>query len=634
MVSGYVVNNDLKADVTTKYALRQTTSGGVDLHGFGDDPITISISNENVASFNTTSFNCNDISCNDLTCSDISCNDLTCATILTGTLSVTGTTTLAGALVVGDVANTTAWKLDDKATGVAMLHNASVTAPTTDYALAQADDGTTYVNAMSGRKVHFCIDDVIRAYIDGSKLRCEGNLEVVGTTSLTGGASITGDSTVTGDLEVTGSTTFTGGVTGNMVVTGGSVNAAQHVTAGTGLAVTTGGANITGNSTVTGDIGVTGTVSGASVTAGSSTVKLVMGSRDADFVGIRHSGTGGWSNDYALVQKANGVTYVNATSGQSIHFRINDYPVATVDAGGLWLVLSPTAGAHATHKDYVDDAIAAAVSSTANLVVNSVTAGTGLAVTTGGANITGNSTVTGDLGVTGTVSGASVTAGSSTAKFRLGTYSATLAGLWNNSYGSSPGNNYTLLQDTDGTTHLNAKSTKSINFRSNNSTIASVYSSGMKVHGKTLTVDFTPGSGTPILCKRHISHIARQIEFANPYGPVGSIKTNGWNTSYNTSSDYRVKENVLPLTGAIARVQQLKPKRFSFIGDDDTAFDGFLAHEAASVVPEAVSGDKDEVDEDGMPVYQGIDHSKMVALLTGALQEAIGRIEALEARLP
>jgi hypothetical protein len=114
---------------------------------------------------------------------------------------------------------------------------------------------------------------------------------------------------------------------------------------------------------------------------------------------------------------------------------------------------------------------------------------------------------------------------------------------------------------------------------------------------------------------------------------VGEITTNGTNTTYATSSDYRLKENVVPLTGAVDRLNQLQVHRFNFIADPDKTVDGFIAHEAQVVVPECVTGTKDEVDADGNPVYQGIDQSKLVPLLTAALQEAIGEIESLKARV-
>ena len=115
---------------------------------------------------------------------------------------------------------------------------------------------------------------------------------------------------------------------------------------------------------------------------------------------------------------------------------------------------------------------------------------------------------------------------------------------------------------------------------------------------------------------------------------IGSVQQNAATTvHYGTSSDYRLKENVVTLTGAISRLKTLPVHRFNFIADSKTTVDGFLAHEAQVVVPEAVTGTKDEVDGDGNAVMQGIDQSKLVPLLTAALQEAIGRIETLEAKV-
>ena len=128
--------------------------------------------------------------------------------------------------------------------------------------------------------------------------------------------------------------------------------------------------------------------------------------------------------------------------------------------------------------------------------------------------------------------------------------------------------------------------------------------------------------------------------FINGNGVVGTIRTTGSSTQYNTSSDYRLKENVEPITGAADRILQLKPCRFNFIADATKTVDGFIAHEVQEVVPEAISGDKDAVDDKGDPDYQGIDQSKLVPLLTAALQEAITKIAsqgasiaALETRL-
>ena len=138
---------------------------------------------------------------------------------------------------------------------------------------------------------------------------------------------------------------------------------------------------------------------------------------------------------------------------------------------------------------------------------------------------------------------------------------------------------------------------------------------------------------------------------------IGSITTNNSNsTSYNTSSDYRLKEDWQPMTGASDRVLALNPVNFAW-KVDGSRVDGFLAHEAQAVVPEAVTGAKDAMrdeeyevtpavlDEKGnvvteavmgtreVPDYQGIDQSKFVPLLTAALQEALTEIADLKARV-
>lgn len=114
-------------------------------------------------------------------------------------------------------------------------------------------------------------------------------------------------------------------------------------------------------------------------------------------------------------------------------------------------------------------------------------------------------------------------------------------------------------------------------------------------------------------------------------GTVGSITQTASATAYNTSSDYRLKEDVQAMVGASDRLMALKPVNFAW-KVDGSRVDGFLAHEAQEVVPEAVTGKKDAVDKDGNPEYQGIDQSKIVPLLVAALQDALARIEALEAK--
>ena len=120
--------------------------------------------------------------------------------------------------------------------------------------------------------------------------------------------------------------------------------------------------------------------------------------------------------------------------------------------------------------------------------------------------------------------------------------------------------------------------------------------------------------------------------FYNGGNIVGEIRTSTTSTAYLTSSDYRLKEDWVAVVDASTRVNALKPVNFAWKLNSERV-DGFLAHELQEVVPEAVMGTKDAVDADGKPEYQGIDQSKLVPLLTAALQEALAKIESLEARL-
>jgi hypothetical protein len=115
------------------------------------------------------------------------------------------------------------------------------------------------------------------------------------------------------------------------------------------------------------------------------------------------------------------------------------------------------------------------------------------------------------------------------------------------------------------------------------------------------------GSSTPII-------------FFSGATNTGSISSNGSNVAFNTSSDYRLKENIAPMTGCLAKVQALKPVTYKW-KESGLESQGFIAHELAEVCPDAVTGAKDAVDDDGNPVYQGIDTSFLVATLTAAIQE-------------
>jgi len=151
----------------------------------------------------------------------------------------------------------------------------------------------------------------------------------------------------------------------------------------------------------------------------------------------------------------------------------------------------------------------------------------------------------------------------------------------------------------------------------------------------------------------HEAYIIFQDVSGNNIGNI--TRGGGASIAFNTSSDYRLKENVSGISDGITRLKQLKPSKFNFISEPSITLDGFIAHEVSSIVPEAVEGKKDGMkpllyeqgDEipagkvigdikgysETEPEYQGIDQSKLVPLLTAALQEAIAKIETLETKV-
>jgi len=135
------------------------------------------------------------------------------------------------------------------------------------------------------------------------------------------------------------------------------------------------------------------------------------------------------------------------------------------------------------------------------------------------------------------------------------------------------------------------------------------------------------------LAMRPSANNATPILFQNAAGTdIGTIATTSTATTYNTSSDYRLKEDIQPMTGALAKVALLKPRTYKWKADGSNG-EGFIAHELAEVCPQAVTGEKDAVDSEGNPQYQGIDTSFLVATLTAAIQELKAELDATKAEV-
>jgi hypothetical protein len=131
---------------------------------------------------------------------------------------------------------------------------------------------------------------------------------------------------------------------------------------------------------------------------------------------------------------------------------------------------------------------------------------------------------------------------------------------------------------------------------------------------------------------RNSTAASAQIYFENPNGTVGQISSSGSSTSYLTSSDYRLKNSVAPMTLGLATVSALKPVTYKW-NIDDSDGEGFIAHELQEVIPLAVTGEKDAVDGEGKPIHQGVDYSKIVVHLVAAIQELKDQNDELKARV-
>lgn len=162
--------------------------------------------------------------------------------------------------------------------------------------------------------------------------------------------------------------------------------------------------------------------------------------------------------------------------------------------------------------------------------------------------------------------------------------------------------------------------------------------SGNLLVGKTSTatnvagVQIYVGTGGQVTLSKTASGSADALACYHSGTYVGGVVYSNTATSFPTASDYRLKEDAQPMIGALEKVSKLKPVTYKWKSDGSNG-QGFIAHELQQICPDAVVGEKDAVDADGNPVYQGIDTSFLVATLTAAIQEQQAIIEQLTARI-
>jgi len=149
----------------------------------------------------------------------------------------------------------------------------------------------------------------------------------------------------------------------------------------------------------------------------------------------------------------------------------------------------------------------------------------------------------------------------------------------------------------------------------------------------TLSPNHDSGAGRITTNRANTTNVSIVWEMLNNGSQVGRIEHDHTSAGIVSGSDYRLKENDVAISDGITRVKQLRPIRYNWKSEPSKTLDGFFAHEVSSIVPEAVSGEKDAVDSDDNIIMQGMVTERLVPLLTAALQEAIGKIETLETKV-
>ena len=194
--------------------------------------------------------------------------------------------------------------------------------------------------------------------------------------------------------------------------------------------------------------------------------------------------------------------------------------------------------------------------------------------------------------------------------------------------GDSTGANNSIAFDTTGyVAVLTNNGTERMRILSSGAVLVGCTSNpSSTVAGKEISAYFQSSCGTTTTTYQH-------FYFTNGNGNVGTITTNGSLTSYNVSSDRRLKENIAPLTSGLSTVLNLKPSQYNYIADPEEQIQGFIADELQEIVPHAVNGEKNAVDKDGKPIYQGVDASFLIPFLVSAIQELNAKVTALETQL-
>jgi hypothetical protein len=318
------------------------------------------------------------------------------------------------------------------------------------------------------------------------------------------------------------------------------------------------------------------------------------------------------SGGFAVTVKVSGLTGVSVPNGSKLILTCNGTDIVNAtsyvtSAGGGGTVTSVNVSGGSTGLSFSGGPVTTSGTITMSGTLSTSNGGTGASSLAGAGIITtgGGQTISGSLTATGTVS--------------LGTVGASqYVNVYNGLRCSSPAGGASFGQNTPNGNY-------GAWFQPNTS--SGIAGAGFQNYGSYCgAIVLTDTTSTALMAFFYGTAASGSL--------VGSVTTNGSSITYNTSSDYRLKENVAPLANAVTRLKKIAPKNFTWKNNPSLGTaEGFIAHELQEVVPEAVFGEKDGVDQNGDPKYQGVDSSVLVPLLTAALQEAFARIEALEAKV-